>query len=524
MLGSSAFPRDPRRGGARQTVITVAVETEGLTKRYGDRVAVDGLGLRLQAGVVTGFVGPNGAGKTTTIRMLLGLVRPTAGGGRVLGHSLAHPERFLARVGALVEAPPFHPGLSGRDNLRLLARVGGIDPRRVAETLDVVGLASYAGDPFRSGSLGMKKRLGVAAALLPDPLLVLLDEPANGLNPAGIWQMRALLRSLANSGTTAFVSSHLSSEIESICDQLVLIVDGRLRFQGPIGELLANRRPVLRAAPEHAQHLVSLALLAERPGYAAWVEDDEVHVQAPPGWQAELNRERNAGRHHARAPRSRPAVAGGSVLGGDGGRAGAVVIAAFAGEWIKLRRHAVLLGSPGASAAFAVPATALAFGTAERPSGAAARGDARTTAALARPDGIVAGLENAVQFLGMVAVVLGAWAIASEYGLGALRNLLVRSRGGWSCSPARRSRCSRSRRSPRWRPPASQSWRRRESASHGSVVGGRGRDWGGEHRRVDGRVRGARRRARDCHALDGDGDRARSRVRRAGRGACGRGD
>jgi ABC-2 type transport system ATP-binding protein len=270
--------------------VTVAVETEGLTKRYGERVAVDGLSLRLRAAMVTGFVGPNGAGKTTTIRMLLGLVRPTAGIGRVLGEPLGRPERFLARVGALVEAPAFYPGLSGRDNLRRLARVGGIEARRVAEVLEVVGLADRAGDRFGAYSLGMKQRLGVAAALLPDPSLVIRDEPANGLDPAGIRQMRALLRGLADSGTTVFVSSHLLSEIETICDQLVLIAGGRLRFQGPIGELLAEREPVLRAAPEHARQLGSLARLAERAGYAAWVEDEEVHVRAPLGWAAELNR------------------------------------------------------------------------------------------------------------------------------------------------------------------------------------------------------------------------------------------
>jgi ABC-2 type transport system ATP-binding protein len=268
----------------------LAVETNGLTKHYGDRAAVEGLDLRLRRGAVTGFVGPNGAGKTTTIRMLLGLVRPTTGTGTVLGEPLAHPERYLGRVGALIEAPAFYPALSGRDNLRALARLGGLEPSRIGEALALVGLSGRAADPCRSYSHGMKQRLGVAAALLPDPQLLILDEPTNGLDPAGIREMRGLLRRLADSGVTVFVSSHLLSEVEAICDELVLIAAGRLRFQGSIGELLARQRPVLRATPERPEDLPALVALVAGAGLEPQVEDGAVRVRAPAGWAGVINR------------------------------------------------------------------------------------------------------------------------------------------------------------------------------------------------------------------------------------------
>jgi ABC-2 type transport system ATP-binding protein len=267
-----------------------AVQTHGLTKRYGDRAAVEGLDLRLRFGAVTGFVGPNGAGKTTTIRMLLGLVRPTTGRGTVLGEPLSHPERYLGRVGALIEAPAFCPALSGRDNLRALALLGGLESARIGEVLGLVGLSGRAADPFGSYSHGMKQRLGVAAALLPDPALLILDEPTNGLDPAGIREMRGLLRRLADGGTTVFVSSHLLSEVEAICDDLVLIAAGRLRFQGSIGELLARQRPVLRATPEWPEDLPALVALIVSAGLEPHVEDGAVRVLAAARWAGVINR------------------------------------------------------------------------------------------------------------------------------------------------------------------------------------------------------------------------------------------
>jgi ABC-2 type transport system ATP-binding protein len=268
-----------------------AVSTTGLSKRYGERLAVDGLAIELPRGVVSGFVGPNGAGKTTTIRMLLGLVAPTSGTGQVLGHSIAHPAAYLSRVGALVEAPAFYPTLTGRRNLQVLSRLGNVDERRIDEVLAVVELTDRAGDVVKSYSLGMRQRLGVAAALLPTPDLIILDEPANGLDPGGIREMRQVLRDLADRGVTVFVSSHLLAEIEAICDHLVMIHQGRTVFQGPVAELIAAQHSDLLAIPEHPADLPRLAELAAAQGHSARVDGETVRVQAPGEWAAELNRQ-----------------------------------------------------------------------------------------------------------------------------------------------------------------------------------------------------------------------------------------
>src|SRR6202034_2549082 len=212
-------------------------QTAGLTKRFGDRTVVDDVALQIPQGAVCGFVGPNGAGKTTTIRMLLGLVRPTSGTGTILGGSLAEPASYLHKVGALIESPAFYPQLSGRENLRALSRRGSIPLAGVDQVLDRSGLLARAGDKYRSYSLGMKQRLGIAAAMLAGPELLILDEPTNGLDPAGIVEMRGLVRSLADDGITVFVSSHLLGEIEHICDHLVMIRKGRSVFQGSVDQL-----------------------------------------------------------------------------------------------------------------------------------------------------------------------------------------------------------------------------------------------------------------------------------------------
>jgi ABC-2 type transport system ATP-binding protein len=231
---------------------SIAVATTGLTKVYAGRTVVDGVDLALPSASVSGFVGPNGAGKTTTIRMLLGLVRPTSGTGTVLGHPLAHPPRFLPGVGAMIEGPAFTPALSGRDNLLVLARAARLPTARVPQVLDRVGLADRGGDPFRSFSLGMKQRLGIAAALLPQPKLLVLDEPTNGLDPAGIAQMRELVASFRDEGMTVFVSSHLLSEVEQVADHLVMIRRGGLVFQGPVNDLVRSHPPRLVLRPERA--------------------------------------------------------------------------------------------------------------------------------------------------------------------------------------------------------------------------------------------------------------------------------
>jgi len=257
-----------------------AVHVSGLTKRFGTRVVVDHLDLALPAGSVSGFVGPNGAGKTTTIRMLLGLIEPTEGTGTLLGGDLADPPSYLHKVGALIESPAFYPQLSGKDNLLTLARLGRIDVSLIAAVLDRVGLLQRATDPYRSYSLGMKQRLGIAAAMLASPELLILDEPTNGLDPAGIVEMRDLIRSLADDGITVFVSSHLLAEIEHICDHLVMISEGRTVFQGEVAGLRATRGSELVLRPETAAQLASLADLVQSAGFTARVEEEALGLQS----------------------------------------------------------------------------------------------------------------------------------------------------------------------------------------------------------------------------------------------------
>jgi ABC-2 type transport system ATP-binding protein len=236
----------------------VAVRTRGLTKRYGHRTAVDGLDIEVPTGVVAGFVGPNGAGKTTTLRMLLGLVRPTSGQGHVLGTPISRPARYLPQVGALIESPAFYPGLSGVRNLTVQATLAGLDTGRIPAALERVGLQGRGDDAYRTYSLGMKQRLGIAAALLGDPALLILDEPANGLDPAGIHDIRELVRSLADGGPTLLISSHLLTEVQQICDWLVVIKQGRRLFQGPLSHLLGTDADALLLrceAPADLPHL-----------------------------------------------------------------------------------------------------------------------------------------------------------------------------------------------------------------------------------------------------------------------------
>lgn len=240
---------DPARVGQGSGDDTgpLAVRTEGLTKRFrGGQVAVDDLALRVPRGAVYGFLGPNGSGKTTTIRMLLGLVRPTAGAAWLLDAPVPEASAsVLPRVGALVEGPAFHPYLSGRDNLaRLEAADATADPRtadrRAAEALDRVGLSAAAEKRYRQYSLGMKQRLGLAAALLRPRDLLVLDEPTNGLDPQGTREVRHLVRELADGGTTVLVSSHLLAEIEQVCTHVGIMRAGRMVLQGDRSVLVAR--------------------------------------------------------------------------------------------------------------------------------------------------------------------------------------------------------------------------------------------------------------------------------------------
>jgi len=268
----------------------LAVATQGLTKRFGDRTVVADLSLAIPAGAVCGFVGPNGAGKTTTIRMLLGLVDPTSGTGQVLGGDLSDPASYLGRVGALIEAPAFYPQLTGRDNLRCLARLGGLPMTTLDPVLDRVGLGGRADDRYRTYSLGMKQRLGIAAALLPNPELLVLDEPTNGLDPAGIVEMRGLIRSLAGDGITVLVSSHLIAEIEHLCDHVVVIDDGRLVHQGPADELRADGGTELAVRPEHGTDTAALLAVVQADGFPARLIGDEVVIDVGAGGAARVNR------------------------------------------------------------------------------------------------------------------------------------------------------------------------------------------------------------------------------------------
>jgi ABC-2 type transport system ATP-binding protein len=215
----------------------LVIATHGLGRRFGQRQAVDDLTISVPRGTIAGFVGPNGSGKTTTIRMLLGLLRPTSGGATILGKEIGHPREYLPRVGAVCESPVFYPGLSARRNLEVLAHLGGNPRSRIDEVIEIVGLDRRAKDPARTYSLGMKQRLGLAIALLPDPDLLILDEPANGLDPLGIIELRDQLRSMRDQGKTLFISSHLLGELEQVTDWLVMILDGKAVFNGPAREL-----------------------------------------------------------------------------------------------------------------------------------------------------------------------------------------------------------------------------------------------------------------------------------------------
>jgi ABC-2 type transport system ATP-binding protein len=283
-----------------------AVCVRGLTKIYGNRRAVDDLAFTVPVGSLCGFIGPNGAGKTTTLRVLLGLVQPSAGQASVFGEPVARPDRYLGRVGALIEGPAFYPPLSGRRNLEVLARLGGLPPdHSIDAVLDRVDLAARATDPYRSYSLGMKQRLGIAAALLRRPELLVLDEPMNGLDPAGMRQIRGLLSALADTGVTVLVSSHLLDEVQQISRHLVVIREGHLIYEGSVTNLLAQQRPKLVARPESSSDLLRLADLCTRAGYPAvavgWPgpsgdgrQPGEVHVDAPADWAGELNRRATA--------------------------------------------------------------------------------------------------------------------------------------------------------------------------------------------------------------------------------------
>ena len=263
------------------------VQTTRLARRFGTVTAVADLDLSLPRGGVIGLVGPNGSGKSTLIRMLLGLIRPTSGTAMVLGDPLDASARFLPRVGALVESPAFIPALSGRTNLLSLARLRGLPAARVDEVLSVVGLTGRDREAVKGLSLGMKQRLAIAAALLPDPELLVLDEPTNGLDPSGIVEIRGLLGRLAREGRTVIVSSHLLSEIEAVCDHLVVIRLGELVYSGPLGGLVDRQGARIEVLPERDEDAGRLRDALEAAG---WAVGDDLRVVAGAGDAAQVNR------------------------------------------------------------------------------------------------------------------------------------------------------------------------------------------------------------------------------------------
>jgi ABC-2 type transport system ATP-binding protein len=238
----------------------LALDVADLSKKYGDRMALSHANFEVPMGSICGFVGPNGSGKTTTIRMLLGLITPTTGSGHVLGESITQPEKYLPRVGAMIEGPAFYPALTGKQNLAVLAKLGGFATEPIQKLLDLVDLGDRGDSKFKTYSLGMKQRLGIAAALLPNPKLLVLDEPTNGLDPAGIHEIRTLLRKLADSGTTVFVSSHLLSEIEIL------------------------------AKPENSNDLNKLYEIANNLGKKAEIKGDVVEVSGEIDFSGKLNK------------------------------------------------------------------------------------------------------------------------------------------------------------------------------------------------------------------------------------------
>lgn len=265
--------------------MTAIIEIEGLRKEYrlrhGKRVnAVDGLDLTVPEGGVFGFLGPNGSGKTTTIRCILGLVSATSGTTTVLGRPTpAELSNVISRIGSIVETPAMFPTMTARENLQLLGAVDGIGKRRVAQSLEKVGLGERADHKVRTYSLGMRQRLGLAAALLKDPALLILDEPANGLDPAGMREIRELLRLLGSEGRTVFVSSHILSEVEQICDRVAIIDRGKLMLTGRVEDVLAEAsRPSLLVRIEN---LIAGAETLRNAGLAVEVDGDYLRVALP---------------------------------------------------------------------------------------------------------------------------------------------------------------------------------------------------------------------------------------------------
>jgi ABC-2 type transport system ATP-binding protein len=261
------------------------IEVQDLTKRYGRTTAVEDLTFTVPAGRITGFLGPNGAGKTTTLRLVLGLAAPTGGSATILGRPYRGLEAPLETVGAVLETASFHPRRSGRNHLRVLARAAGLDRSRVEDALAQVGLQQHAGRPVGAYSLGMRQRLSLAGALLGRPQLLVLDEPANGLDPEGIRWLRNFLRAFTDGGGTVFVSSHVLAEVSQLADEVVIIHRGRLVAHESLAELTARTAGLTRVRTPQVEELRA-RLVGE--GFEAAVVDNRLQVNAPPERVGEL--------------------------------------------------------------------------------------------------------------------------------------------------------------------------------------------------------------------------------------------
>jgi ABC-2 type transport system ATP-binding protein len=265
---------------------SLPVDVRSLRKAYGEVVAVDGVDLTVHAGDIYGYLGPNGAGKTTTLRMVLGLIRRDGGSVRLFGNDPVRGPGALARVAGFVESPTFYPYLSGRENLELLGALdGGAQRRWIDECLDRVGLLGRARDRVGGYSLGMRQRLGIAASLMRRPSLLVLDEPANGLDPAGIRDMRTLISELPQQGVTVLYSSHLLAEVEDVCNRVAILNDGRVAFEGALDELRASFGESTRVLTPDAQRTAEIAAAvgigtARIEGDAVWLEAPTAAVDA----------------------------------------------------------------------------------------------------------------------------------------------------------------------------------------------------------------------------------------------------
>lgn len=251
---------------------------------------MDEVSFEVPRGVISGFVGPNGAGKTTTMRAILSLIKPDSGEIKIFGKETTRSTSYLQKIGSMIEAPAFLPSLSGAQNLKILASLHGIKRLNYQSYFDLVGLQTSTKTKYKSYSLGMKQRLGIAAALLNDPELLILDEPTNGLDPLGVAQIRELLKNLAIRGKTILISSHLLAELEMISDHFVIMRGGQVVFQGARTELLQGSESNLYLKPEFYVDINKLALLAQRLGFATVLEGEEVKVIRGGNWAAEFNR------------------------------------------------------------------------------------------------------------------------------------------------------------------------------------------------------------------------------------------